>query len=112
MKYTRDMVLKILSRYYSQNDINRIMKILDEYGSESWQPAKERVQLAIIKLSQGDEYKLRKNVEHAKIDCDDILWPAEEPNLTAALDLASLTQEEIQRLQDVDRKQYLDWLNE
>lgn len=102
----------MLNKYYSGKDINRIMDILDTYGGEPWQPDKERVQLAILKLSQGNEGTLKNNLEHAKIDCSDILWLAEEPNLTAASDkLPELTQEEIQKLQDMDRKQYLDWLN-
>ena len=44
----------------------RVLEFLDTYGVESYERERERVQLAILNLSKGDEEKLREFVAVAK----------------------------------------------
>jgi len=113
MEYTRDLVIRKAKQTFPNANINYIMESLDLYGQVDQETSRERVQLAILKLCEGDYDKFVKHIHHAKLDSRDILWPAEEPNLTAvARNLPKMSEEEIKKLQDLDRKQYQDWLNE
>ncbi len=75
--YTRNEVLKALKLMFPNEDQEDILKILDLYGLESQEKEKDRVQLAIIKLSNGDTARLRHFVEIAKNDYRDVLYEAE-----------------------------------
>ncbi len=57
----------------------RVLKLLDTDGLRPHERERERVQLAILKLSEGSEEKLRQNVEVAKRDYRDVLFWAEYP---------------------------------
>ena len=108
MKFTRDLVIKKVNQIFPKEDRERILSILDKCTY----PFKERLQLAVLKLCEGKEDNVRKLIKLAEIDHPrDILWPAEEPNLTAAADkMPNMTKKEIEELQEKDHKQYLDWL--
>ena len=54
--------------------------MLDEYGVETYQRERDRVQLAIINLSEGDEAKLRYFVDVAKRDYRDVLFWSDNPD--------------------------------
>ena len=56
-----------------------MLELLDDYGVESYERERERVQLAILKLSEGNEEKLREFVAVAKRDYRDVLFWAEYP---------------------------------
>ena len=56
-----------------------MLKLLDIYGVESYERERERVQLAILKLSEGNEEKLGEFVAVAKRDYRDVLFWAENP---------------------------------
>ncbi len=56
-----------------------VLELLDLYGAESHEPERERVQMAILTLSQGHEDKLLQLVEAAKQDYRDVLYWAEYP---------------------------------
>lgn len=56
-----------------------MMELLDGYGVESYERERERVQLAILKLSEGNEEKLREFIAVAKRDYRDVLFWAEYP---------------------------------
>ncbi len=56
-----------------------VLDILDLYGVESYESERERVQMAILHLSQGSEDKLLQFVETAKQDYRDVLYWAEYP---------------------------------
>jgi len=53
--------------------------VLDSYGVESFERERERVQLAMLNLSSGNEVKLRENVAAAKRDYRDVLCWSEYP---------------------------------
>jgi len=56
-----------------------VLELLDTYGLAAHERERERVQLAILKLSDGNEEKLRQNVDVAKRDYRDVLFWAEYP---------------------------------
>lgn len=112
MEFTRKLVLKKVKQLFSNDSTGQIMEILDQYGIEQHEVSRERVQLAALRLCQGNEEKLRKHIEHARIDRRDIVRIAEEPNLTKLfVNLPNMKEDEIKRLEDKDREEYLSWLN-
>ena len=114
MEFTRELVIKKINQIFPKKDLVRILDILDLYGVNQYEPVRERVQLAVLKLCEGKEDEVRKLIELAKIDhCEDVLWPAEEPFLSKIkrIDIIKMSEEEIKRIQEKDRKQYLGWLN-
>ena len=56
-----------------------MLELLDRYGVESYERERERVQLAILKLSEGNEEKLREFLAVAKRDYRDVLFWAGNP---------------------------------
>ena len=69
-----------------------IMKLLNTYGTQPYERERERVQLTIIRICQGDASRLQYQVDIAKIDYRDILVFADRPIPTAeesAKDLAA-----------------------
>ena len=56
-----------------------MIELLDTYGVEPYEQERERVQLAILKLSGGSEEKLREFLAVAKRDYRDVLFWAENP---------------------------------
>lgn len=69
-----------------------MLELLDSYGVESYERERERVQLAILKLSEGYEKKLREFVAVAKRDYRDVLFWADNP------EEAKLTPEKRERM--------------
>ncbi|HEY2625462.1 MAG TPA: hypothetical protein VGI41_01790 [Candidatus Udaeobacter sp.] len=57
----------------------RVLERLDSYGVEPDERERERVQVAILKLSGGSEEKVREYVAVAKRDYRDVLFWAEYP---------------------------------
>jgi hypothetical protein len=64
---------------FSGQPVATIMEILDLCGAESNAEGRARVQLAILKLSEGDENKLLHYVEAAKQDYRDVLFWTDHP---------------------------------
>ena len=58
----------------------QIESLLDTYGSAPHERERVRVQLAILKISEGDEDKLRAHVATAKKDYRDVLFWADHPD--------------------------------
>ena len=57
----------------------RVLALVETYGVESYERERERVQVAVVKLSGGSEEKLRECVAIAKEDYRDILLWADSP---------------------------------
>lgn len=55
------------------------MQILDGYGAEPQEAERDRVQLAILRLSEGQQAKLQHYVQAAKHDYRDVLYWSEHP---------------------------------
>ena len=77
---SRDDVVAAVHSAFPEKDRDAVLGILDLYGTQSWERERERVQVAIVELSAGDEDKLRYLVEAAKHDYRDILcWQEAGP---------------------------------
>jgi len=89
MKQTREDVLAAARAAFPGSDAATIIELLDLYGSEPYVRERERVQLAIVALSEGREDQLLYFIQTAKTDYRDILcWAAgdvlTEPQLQQA----------------------------
>src|SRR6266403_3202637 len=79
MPHSRDEVVAAVQKIFPETSCPRVLELLDTYGVESYERERERVQLAILKLSEGNEEKLRELVDVAKRDYRDVLFWAEYP---------------------------------
>jgi hypothetical protein len=80
MPHTREDVIAAIRTAFPASDASAIMAVLDLYGIEPYEREKERVQLAIVALSEGSEEKLLALVQTAKTDYRDILaWQETGP---------------------------------
>jgi len=93
MPHSRAGVVAAIRASFPSADPDAILAVLDEYGVEPYQ--RERVQLAIVNLSAGDEAKLRYFVEVAKQDYRDVLFWSDNP------EEAKLTPEKRRRLREM-----------
>ncbi len=110
VEYNKDLVVAKIKQCFPNEDQAKITAILDLYGRESYEPERERVQIAILKLSKEDLSKLRENVEVAKSDYRDVLAYAEYPE-EMSKDIWKMGDKEMKGIREKDRQQYLDWLN-
>jgi hypothetical protein len=79
MTVSRAEVEQLAKAQFPELQLALVLSILDEYGMESHEQERDRVQMAILRLSAGDEGKLLHNVAAAKQDYRDVLMWAEEP---------------------------------
>ncbi len=79
MPHSHDEVVAAVQKTFPESAHARVLELLDTYGVESYERERERVQLAILKLSEGNEEKLREFVAVAKRDYRDVLFWAENP---------------------------------
>lgn len=82
MPPTREEVLAAVAASFPGRDPAPILALLDRYGTEPWERERERVQLAILALAEGDAPKLGDLVDAAKRDYRDVLAWAVSPPLT------------------------------
>lgn len=75
--YNRNNVIQAVSIAFPSQNKDDVLGLLDFYGMENHEYEKERVQLAILRLSEGDTAKLREYINLAKIDYRDVLMSAE-----------------------------------
>ena len=79
MARSRDEVVAAIQVTFPESARARVLDLLDKYGVESYERERERVQLAILKLSGGSEEKLREFLAVAKRDYRDVLFWVENP---------------------------------
>ena len=108
---SRSDLERIVRRDFSAERFDEVMTTLDEYGVEDWQRERDRVQLAVLKLTNKSFDDLRRYTEWAKSDYRDVLGPAEYPGYTKKMfRIDKLPEQERQRIIDADWKQYREWL--
>ena len=101
-------MLSVVKREFPNEDAQAIVALLDAYGVESYENERDRVQLAILKLSQGEAEKLLDWIDIAKRDYRDVLAFAEYPGqMRAPVKLAT---DLVQKIAEEDRTQYVAWL--
>jgi hypothetical protein len=80
MPHSREDVIAAIHIAFVASDAATVMAVLDLYGIEPHERERERVQLAIVALSEGSEEKLLHLVQSAKTDYRDILsWQETGP---------------------------------
>ena len=79
MAHTRADVVAAVARTFPEGAVARVVGLLDSYGVQPHERERERVQISIVGLSQGDEAKLAYFVEVAKRDYRDVLFWSEYP---------------------------------
>ena len=109
---TRDGVLTKVARYWPDVNPQEIMTVLDEYGVNSSERGCVRVQLAILKLSNGQRDQLAELVRMAKRDYRDVVAYAEYPEemRIGFVGVRKLPAEEVKAVRQRDKEQYLEWL--
>ena len=75
--YKREQVLTAVKNIFQKEDFFKVTEILNTYGTESHEGERERVQLAILKLSEGNLKTLLEYTCKAKQDYRDIVYWAE-----------------------------------
>ena len=107
-----DPVRQKIARYWPDADPEEIMSVLNEYGTESFERGRQRVHLAILKLSEGQRDELPKLVKMAKRDYRDVLAYAQYPEQMRLgfVGMKKLSAEERESLKGRDKKQYRKWL--
>ena len=74
--YNNQQVLTAIKKLFSKEKVKEIQEILSLYGSQEGKGG-QRVCLAVLKLSQGDEERLFHFLNEASIDFRDVLFWAE-----------------------------------
>ena len=112
--YTKKKLFKKIQTHWPEVNLQEIIDLLDQYGVESYEKEVTRVQLAILKLCQGDRSQLQTLVKTAKIDYRDVLAWAEYPEelKVGFVELKKMPAEEVKIIRQQDREQYLQWLND
>ena len=77
MAHSRADVLAAVRSAFPEGMVARVVSLLDAYGTQPYE--RDRVHLAILALSHGNEEKLREYIEVAKRDYRDVLFWAEYP---------------------------------
>jgi hypothetical protein len=108
-RITQSKVREKVRQYWPDADPQEIVRILDEYGTEPFERGRARVQLAILKLSEGRRDRLPELVAMAKRDYRDVLAYAEYPEemRLGFVEMRKLSREEAQAVRRRDREQYL-----
>lgn len=79
MTPSHDEVVATVEAGFPKESWARVLELIDRYGVESYERERERVQLAILKLSAASEDKVREYMAVAKRDYRDVLFWAEYP---------------------------------
>jgi hypothetical protein len=110
---TRQLVLSKIKRLFPDELEVEVIQTLDKYGVEDYERERERVQLAILKLSGGDRGELTQWVEMAKTDYRDALAMAEYPEqMKTGAAYFNTDTDTLRRIEIKDREQYLAWLQD
>jgi hypothetical protein len=105
-------VFSKIKRMWPETNPEEIIELLNQYGTESWESGRARVQLAILKLSEGNVDRLPELVRMAKRDWRDVLAYAEYPEemRTHPLEMQKKSPQETKAIRKRDRQQYEEWL--
>jgi hypothetical protein len=114
MIMSEELVREKFNRMFgSHPESDELLQVLLRYGGRESDRERERVQLAILKLSEGDPVKLRSNVEAALLDYRDVLAWAEYPEqMRSGKTRYNSTRDEYEEMSRRDREQYLQWLED
>lgn len=110
----RTMIRKVRSLWPDPAQADRALAELNRYRDSDGRSGRTRVQLAILKMSNGNLEELRRWVDIARADYRDPLLFAEYPEeAEAPFQALNASLEDRRRLEEIrsrDRQQYLEWL--
>ena len=69
----KEDVIQAIQETFPNEDLQTVLDVLSEYGKQSFERDVERVQIAVIRLSEGDVDKLLQLVSDAKRDYRDVI---------------------------------------
>ena len=98
----------VVGNLFSNRDRAAALKILEEYGRESYHGEIHRVQLAVLMISQGRVESLRTAMDLALLDYRDALASAEYPRTMALGPGAS--GKALKQARKEDAEEYTEWL--
>ena len=75
----KDPLASAIRASFPQDRWAYVETLLADYGTEPHEREVERVRLAILKISEGDERKVEEHVATAKKDYRDVLFWADHP---------------------------------
>ena len=101
---------RIIERDYSQTEKKRVLNILKEYLPDT---DNYRVWAGVLKISNGDTDRLKKNIKRANFDYRDILVEAEYPEYfeKVGINVEQFEKSELRKIVNNDWKQYNNWFN-
>jgi hypothetical protein len=105
-------VERIVRRKFLKDEFDSATAELGQYADGPWPRECPRVQLAALKLAQGDLQSLRRHIANAERDYRDVLAAAEYPRYMSAgmFRVRKLSRKEQQRIVDSDWDQDQRWL--
>jgi hypothetical protein len=111
-KVSREDVERIVRRDFPAHLHDSVQRELGGYKSLGAKEV-ERVQLAILKLSNGKFDQIRRFVSEANGDYRDVIAPAEYPRLNALgfVGVEKLSQLERKQLSEDDWRDYQEWFS-
>jgi hypothetical protein len=112
-RITRAMVVARVRQMFPDDPLEEVLADLDVYGQKEGQPERDRVHMAILKLSGGDRDELRRYVQIGCSDYRDVLGAAEYPGFMAVgfTGVEDMTPFERRAIVRGDAMQYREWLN-
>ena len=113
-----DLVRKKVQQSFPAEKHSRVIELLETECADNLPftdgtpQSLERVRLAVVKVSAGNENKLCEQLEMAKRDWRDVINAAEYPEATklGLVEYSKLDERNRQKIDHRDREQYLTWL--
>jgi hypothetical protein len=102
-------VKRIAIRDFGEDNISKVLSILDEYNKDYNEPS-ARVCLAILKLANGDLDQLIVKTNMAIEDFRDVLAQAEYPRYSNEIRFDDVDPEVAKQIINDDWKHYCSWL--
>jgi hypothetical protein len=109
--YTRLLKLVIKRLFFDAEVHTRAMQILRRFSTSTPDLSRDRVLLAILRLSHGDLPEMERTVTGANEDPEDIVDWAETPAKMRLINgFRGMTASQVQQVTDADRQQYDTWI--
>jgi hypothetical protein len=102
--------MRVIRRDFPQLPEADVLAVLDCYGTSDWQRERDRVQLAVLKLANGDFDALRQHTDVACSDYRDVLGAAEYPAYSRHGWRTPFERGERAKTFEADWNQYQAWL--
>lgn len=109
MDYTPEVVRTLVDRLFPAQDRAVATEMLAALAATPWMQETARVQVAVLKLSNGSVNDLQRFVAAARSDYRDVLAWAEYPAEMRS-PVSGVPRDEMSQIRASDRSQYTEWL--